>query len=117
MNWDFARLNDSAKHHARAFIVTETHHIKVDKSVNYNTHIGTHIKVRYNTSYDRSIHIDTYIHRYLTTVSLSCPASICSLSNAVFGFVLSIICTEIMEVFRSDVRHSLKTQNFAIFCP
>ena len=41
-----------------------------------------------------------------------------SLSNAVFGFVLSIIVPELMEVFRSDIRHSRKKlENFANICP
>ena len=40
-----------------------------------------------------------------------------SLSNDVFGFVLAIIVPEIMEVFRSNVRHSRKIENLAIFWP
>ena len=40
-----------------------------------------------------------------------------AISNAVFGFVLSIIVPEIMEGFRSDVRHSRKLEDFALFCP
>ena len=41
------------------------------------------------------------------------------ISNAVFGFVLSIRdpYPEIMEGFRSDVRHSRKTRRFCFFCP
>ena len=39
------------------------------------------------------------------------------LSNAAFGFVLSIIVPEIMKVFRSDVRQSRKTRIFCNFLP
>ena len=40
------------------------------------------------------------------------------LSNTVFGFVISIRVPEIMEVFRSDARHSRKKlENFAFFAP
>ena len=48
MNKDCARLNNTAKHHARAFIVTETHYIIVDKNANL---VPISKSDNYNTSY------------------------------------------------------------------